>query len=151
MNRFALAGVLVLGLAGPLSAQEDAGALANRIVVEATGFRNDRGHLQCSLHDQADAFPTHPERAVASARVTISHGRATCSFEGIAPGTYAVALHHDEDDDGQFDTGMFGIPTEGTGASRDARGSMGPPSFRDAQFAFTGGVLRLRAAMTYVF
>lgn len=140
---------LLACLAAPLAAQ-DAPA-PDRIVVDASGFRNDRGHVRCALFADADAFPRHGERAVASTSATIRGGRARCVFEGVAPGTYAVSLHHDEDDEGDFDTGIFGIPTEGVGASRDAHGSMGPPSFRDAQFDYASGELRLSVRMQYVF
>lgn len=156
MRRLAIA-LVALGallVTRELSAQ-DAGAPApsavSRIVVDATGFRNDHGHVRCSLFSRAEDFPAHPERAVARTGATITGGRARCVFDDVAPGTYAIALHHDEDDDQQFDTGIFGIPTEGVGASRDAHGSMGPPSFRDAQIEFTGGELRLRVSMQYVF
>lgn len=64
------------------------------------------------------------------------------------PGTDAVALHHDDD---RFGTGLFGIPTEGTGASRDARGSMGPPSFEDARVVHGASKLRLAVRMQSVF
>ena len=45
---------------------------------------------------------------------------------------------HDEDGDGQFDTGFLGIPNEGYGFSSDARGTMGPPSFDSAAFDYDG-------------
>ena len=145
--RRAIAIVVALSALGSLSAAQ----AEDRIVVEATGFRSDRGHLRCFLFDAPDAYPTHPERAVATSRGVISRGAARCSFDGVAPGTYAIALHHDEDDDGQMDTGIFGIPTEGTGASRDARGSMGPPSFRDAHVSYPGGEQVQRIRIGYVF
>ncbi len=149
----ALAFAALVALCSPRLHAQDAGPASppDRIVVDASGFRSDRGHVRCALYASADDFPRHAERAVASVSATIRGARAVCAFLGVAPGTYAVSLHHDEDDEGDFDTGIFGIPTEGVGASRDARGSMGPPSFRDAQFEFAGGELELRVRMQYVF
>ena len=42
------------------------------------------------------------------------HHVETCSFDPIPAGTYAVACFHDENKNGKCDTGLFGIPTEGT-------------------------------------
>ena len=123
----------------------------NRIRIEATGFRSDDGNLRCSLHDEAAAFPTHPERALAGAMSRIVGRTGACTFDDIPPGRYAISLHHDADGDGTVDTGLFGIPTEGLGSSNDARGSMGPPSFEAAAFTYTGGNVTLRASIGYVF
>jgi uncharacterized protein (DUF2141 family) len=146
-------GLAITLITSSLALAQDAPAARSggRIVVDATGLRSDRGRLRCFLLDQADAYPTHPERAVATTRAAIRGSGARCTFEGVAAGTYAIALHHDEDDDDRVDTGIFGIPTEGTGASRDARGSMGPPSFRDAQFVHDGGETSMTIRMAYVF
>src|SRR6202041_1024433 len=43
-----------------------------------------------------------------------------------------------ENKNGKLDTGMFGIPTEGTVVSNHAKGFMGPPSFEKAKFSFAG-------------
>jgi uncharacterized protein (DUF2141 family) len=48
------------------------------------------------------------------------------------PGSYAVALYHDANDDGRMDRGVFGVPTEGYGFSRNVGGGLSAPSFRDA-------------------
>lgn len=53
-------------------------------------------------------------------------------FEGVAPGRYAVAVHHDANGNGRLDRNLFGIPTEGTGFSRNPQTTMGPPAFDDA-------------------
>ena len=39
---------------------------------------------------------------------------------------------HDKNANGKLDSNIVGIPTEPYGASRDARGRMGPPAFEDA-------------------
>jgi len=137
-STFALAGHAQVGARGT-------------ITLRASAFRSDEGRLRCFLYTEADAFPMHPDRAYAGAMSRISGGRATCTFADVPPGRYAIALHHDQNSDGRLDTGLFGIPTEGLGASNDAHGSMGPPSFADAAFDYAGGALSLDAHMTYVF
>jgi len=65
--------------------------------------------------------------------------RATCTFEGLAPGVYAAVAFHDVNGNHVVDTNFLGMPIEGIGVSRDARGTFGPPSFGDAAFRYEGG------------
>jgi uncharacterized protein (DUF2141 family) len=56
---------------------------------------------------------------------------------------------HDENDNGKMDTDWMGIPKEGYGATRDAKGIMGPPKFKDAAFTYKGGGLTLQIRAKY--
>ncbi len=67
------------------------------------------------------------------ARVKIKDRRAIAVFKGLRPGRYAVAVYHDENDNGEFDQALFGIPLEDFGFSNDATVFLGPPSFGEAQ------------------
>jgi uncharacterized protein (DUF2141 family) len=66
----------------------------------------------------------------------------------IPQGTYAIACYHDENNNGKLDTKFMGIPKEGTGASNDARGTMGPPKFKDAKFQLVSDT-SVRIQMNY--
>ena len=72
-------------------------------------------------------------------------GKAVCTFRGVPSGRYAISAFHDANEDGELDTNLFGIPSEGYCASRGARGTFGPPSFADAAFDFDGGHTSLTA------
>jgi uncharacterized protein (DUF2141 family) len=85
------------------------------------------------LFNQPEAFPKNPEKAVAKQRIPVSGGAATVEFRNLAAGTYAVAAYHDANGNGKMDANFLGIPKEPTGSSNDAKGRMGPPSFKDAQ------------------
>ncbi len=129
-----------------LNAQEP----ANTLTVNASGLKSDRGAVRCALYGakNADDFPTKPKRAQ-QLRAAIKARAATCQFTGLVPGDYAVAIFHDEDDDGVLDTNFVGIPKEGMGASRDPKGSFGPPSFDDAKISYRGGALTISVKIGY--
>lgn len=55
-------------------------------------------------------------------------------FNGLKPGKYAVAVYHDENNNGDLDTNLVGIPNEAYGFSNNASGLFGPPAFEDAGF-----------------
>jgi uncharacterized protein (DUF2141 family) len=99
--------------------------------------RSDRGHVYCALWPSADGYPTRRERAVPESRATrIRDHEARIRFVA-EPGTYAAACFHDENASRRLDTNFLGIPAEGTGASNDAQGFLGPPRFEDARFVLT--------------
>ena len=45
-------------------------------------------------------------------------------------GEYAIKVYHDQNNNGQLDTGIFGQPVEGWGVSNDVRGFMSAPPFK---------------------
>lgn len=124
----------------------------NLIHVDISGLRNDKGQVLCSLFSSAASadFPKKGEKALARAKSHISHGQATCEFPGVAPGTYAVSVFHDENSNGKLDTNFMGIPREGVGASNNAKGHFGPPKFDAAAFRFSGGRADLKITITYL-
>lgn len=118
------------------------------IVVIMRGLRSDRGVASAGLYGSAQTW-THSGQEVATCNAPVVRGESRCRLEDVPPGHYAVGVMHDEDSDGEFDTGFLGIPTEGYGFSRDARGSLGPPSFDSAAFRYRGGNLAVPVTMRY--
>lgn len=122
----------------------------NVIHVGIDGFRTDKGQVICSLYSSAEGFPKSDRKAIAYSKSVIVKRHADCEFPGIQPGTYAVAVFHDENSNGKLDTNFLGIPREGVGASNNARGHFGPPKFHDASVAYSGGQMDLRIVITYL-
>lgn len=90
-----------------------------------------------------------PAKALRQADAFISGGTARIVFPGLPPGGYAVAAYHDENGNGKLDTGFLGIPTEGLGASNDAKGFMGPPDFDHARLEIRAGENRIVVHVVY--
>ena len=120
------------------------------IHVEISGLRNDKGQVLCFLFSSAADFPKKTDKAVAHVKSAISQGQASCEFPGIASGTYAVSVIHDENSNGRLDTNFMGIPREGVGASNNAKGHFGPPKFDAAAFRFLRGRLDLKITINYL-
>ena len=123
---------------------------AGLIRVEISGLRSDKGHVLCALFSSASDFPRKPEKAIAHAASPIADHHAVCEFAGIASGTYAVSVVHDENSNGKLDTNFLGMPREGVGASNNAKGHFGPPKFAAAKFGYSGGRLELTITVTYL-
>ena len=101
------------------------------LTVRVEQARNDRGRMLAAVYDSPAGFPGggHPTR---TGSAPIVGGRAQIPFE-LPPGVYAIVVVHDENDNHKLDTGFFGIPSEGIGASNDGQGRFGPARFEKAK------------------
>ena len=70
-------------------------------------------------------------------------------FPGVTPGSYAVMVYHDENMNGRLDKSANGMPQEGWGFSRNARGHYGPPTFDDARIDIKAGNNDVALDMVY--
>jgi uncharacterized protein (DUF2141 family) len=129
------------------SARGDAPATA--VLTMRLALRNGNGQVGCLLFGSEKGFPSDPNAALQRKWCAITNAESVCPFDPIPAGTYAVACFHDENGNGKLDTGLFGIPTEGTVASNDAKGFMGPPGFDKAKFSFPASAKELRLKMNY--
>ncbi|MEI7704003.1 MAG: DUF2141 domain-containing protein [Deltaproteobacteria bacterium] len=119
------------------------------LVVQVEGLKDDQGSARAALYASEEGYPTKPEKAMRKVEAPIQGGRARLVFEGLPLGGYAVAVYHDENGNGRLDTGFLGIPTEGTAASNDAKGFMGPPTFEKARVEVGPGENRIVVHMSY--
>lgn len=137
--------LLFASIAGDVSAQSWPG-----IHVTVLNIRNSTGAVACALFESPAGFPTEFLRFATRIMVMrIRDTRARCDFADIAPGTYALAVIHDENMNGKLDANWLGIPAEGYGFSNDARAALGAPSFSAASFAYDGRSLALTISLNY--
>ncbi len=127
----------------PVSAPvSDAKKGGTRLVVKIENLRNNKGAVAINLFRGAEGFPDDDKKAYAkhvAALSDASNKTATVTFSDLPPGEWAVVLLHDENKNGKMDTGWFGIPKEGFGASNNPKARSGPPRFKDAQFTIAQG------------
>jgi uncharacterized protein (DUF2141 family) len=120
------------------------------IHVKVLNIRNNTGTVDCALFDSPDGFPYEALHSAMKAVVMrVRNTQARCDFEDIVPGTYALAVIHDENMNGKLDTNWLGIPKEGYGFSNDVKALLGAPSFSAASFLYDGGTLDLTISLHY--
>ncbi len=117
-------------------------ASAADIELTVTGVSGNSGNLIVALLTPDNDFP-RDENPYASKMKKVHRGEPTFRFTNIAPGIYAIAVYHDENGNGKLDSNLLGMPTEAYGFSNNARGSFGPPDFRDAVFTVGADPVRL--------
>jgi uncharacterized protein (DUF2141 family) len=77
-------------------------------------------------------------------------GEVRVVFTNLPAGTYGISVIHDENENGDLDSGTFGIPKEGFGFGNDAMGMFGPPSFEKASINIGTEPRIISVAMKYM-
>jgi uncharacterized protein (DUF2141 family) len=130
------AGVLLASLAmGP--------ALAADVTVQVSGLRNGNGTVYAAVCTEEEFL-----EPACSWFGSAPASEGTVTVTGVPPGTYAVQVVHDENNNQELDRPGF-LPTEGMGFSRDAPMRMGPPRWDDARFELTEAGATVPLTMRY--
>ena len=120
------------------------------IHVEILDIRNSNGSVACGLFESPEGFPTEYLRCATNIMITkVRDKKVSFDFHGIAPGTYALVVVHDENVNGKLDTSWMGVPKEGYGFSNDAKSFLSAPSFSAASFQYNGQNLDMTIEMRY--
>lgn len=102
------------------------------ITVQVDGLKNKNGYVAIGLFDGHGDFPEG--EGFASKYVEADGSSVEVTFEGLEPGTYSIAILHDENGNEEMDYNEYGMPQEGFAFSNNAMGQEGPPSFSEASF-----------------
>jgi uncharacterized protein (DUF2141 family) len=120
------------------------------ITVSITNMRSSEGVVRACITKDRNAFPKCRKDPNALRAVVDAAESVTLTFADVEPGAYAIALLHDENNNGKADRALGMMPKEGFGFSRDARVRMGPPKFDEAVFDFDGTNAALTIRMRYM-
>lgn len=132
MKRVSISFLFLMIILGFVNAEEPDG---NELTVHVKGIEGTQGQIAIGLYDSKDNWKGEP---FLGSYVIISGDTVSYTFENVPPGTYAVALYHDENMNKKLDTGLFKIPKEGYAFSNNVFGTFGRPKFKNASFLLTG-------------
>ena len=107
---------------------------SSNLRINLQGIRNNKGVILLSLFSSAEGYPSDASKADQKIRMPVKKLQLPIVFKNIKPGKYAIALLHDEDEDGKMATTFLGLPKEGYGFSNNVMGLAGPPSYQKASF-----------------
>ena len=139
----------MLMCASPFALAEDQTACPG-IHVKILDINNSKGTVACALFESPTGFPIeYLGYATNIMVIKIRKTQARCDFMDIPPGTYSLAVIHDENMNGKLDTNWLGVPKEGYGFSNDATSLLGAPSFAAASFRYDGQNLELHLKLHY--
>lgn len=118
--------VSTLTLAGTANAAD--------LTISINDIRKDSGKVMLNLLRNADQM-AGKEASEASFMLAPNTAGVSFTLHNLEPGTYGVQVMHDENDNGELDANMLGIPKEPWAFSNNAAGKFGPPKWDSVQFS----------------
>lgn len=138
-----------LAVGAPHVVANDA-ATRTSVSVTVTDLRSSEGVVRACMTTNPERFPKCRGDAIAHSKVVAAGKTVSFTFTDVKPGRYAIALLHDENNNGKADRALMMMPKEGYGFSRDAKVRMGPPKFKDAAFDVTAQAQSQTIRMRYM-
>lgn len=132
----AVTGLAVAGWSGPALAQANEAGSAS-LAVTVTGIKNSNGVVRLALCPAGAKFPDCGKQATRTETLPIEGGQARITLTGLAPGSYAVSVFHDANNNNKLDT-FAGIPREGYGFSNNPAFQPRAPRFSETAIAVSG-------------
>jgi uncharacterized protein (DUF2141 family) len=117
--------------------------------VSVYGLRSMKGNVLVCATANPKFFPDCSKDPKSYRAKVAARDAANVSFAGVAKGTYAIALLHDENANSKMDMAIF-LPKEGFGFSRNPAVVTGPPKFKAAAFAVDAAEVSQRVKMKYM-
>lgn len=111
---------------------------SGQLSVRATAEHSSSGVLRVRIARDGDEYAGESEAYLEDA-VPMRGTSRTVTFDNVEPGEYAVAVYLDEDENGELNTNLFGVPKEPIGFSRNPRIGMSRPNFSETVFDYPGG------------
>lgn len=125
------------------------GAAGVRLQFSIDHIRDGAGDIVITVYgDRAEDFLAKGKKLL-KVRVPARQGMVTGCLLLPHPGTYALAIYHDEDKDGKFTRNFVGLPAEGYAFSNNPVQLIVPPAFASVAFQARPSGERIRMDMQY--
>lgn len=106
------------------------------LIVDVENIEENKGIIWVGLYDSERNFLIKENATVVEGILVQQNNRQQFELNNIPIGTYAMALVHDINHNGEMDTNFIGIPTEPYGFSQPPRSKWRIPRFQEVQFDF---------------
>ncbi|WP_034059593.1 DUF2141 domain-containing protein [Lacinutrix jangbogonensis] len=100
------------------------------ITVTVNNVKNDTGKVMLTLHTKNTFLVAD---GIQSIETTIKEGKIKATFKDVTPGTYAILILHDENENKKMDFDTNKMTLEDYAMSNNPL-SYGPPQYSDAKF-----------------
>ena len=119
----------------------------NTIEVTVKNIKAVKGTIRVGLFNSESSFL---KDAIDGRIVKVTASEVTVTFENLKPGEYAVSVVHDENENGELDKNMMGIPKEGFAFGNNATGMFGPPDVSKAKVTVDGKSIKQVINLNYM-
>jgi uncharacterized protein (DUF2141 family) len=145
--KFSFPILLILGSFAPFAQAQSIAKSA--LSVEIDGLKNQTGLLCIRLFSNSKDFPGGNGASAQRECVKITEEPVKFTFKNLTPGSYAVAVFHDENGDRTLNRNGAGMPLEGYGFSNNPIIRQKAPNFGQAIFLVAGPNTGVKIQMKY--
>jgi uncharacterized protein (DUF2141 family) len=117
------------------------------IQVQIQGASSDKGMIRVLLFSGGKGFPDQVGQAAKSFSLSPKNQQVAFTINDLAPGTYALAVIHDQDGNGKLSSNLVGYPIEKFGFSNNPKVYFSPPSFDKAAFVLGKTPLKVNISL----
>jgi uncharacterized protein (DUF2141 family) len=105
--------------------------------IKVTNITPGKGKIRVAIFNKEESFPSNEDEAFNGKTADVhSESPITFDFPGTPHGEYAIAVHHDINNNGKVDKNIWGIPTEPFGFSLNQPAKWRRTYFNEANFTF---------------
>jgi len=105
----------------------------NTISVNIHNVPSEEGKINVAVYGSDESF-LKSEGVVSTGSVKAHKGMVNLKIKDIPSGEYALAVFHDENENGELDTNWLGIPKEKVAFSKGKMKTFGPPKYEECVF-----------------
>ena len=105
------------------------------LVVNIGNIKKEKGIIWVGLYDKKENLFVKEKSILRSIKVD-QLGQAQITIGNVAFGTYAMAIFHDENNNGELDKNMFGIPKEPYAFANWPKSKWRAPFYEELSFDF---------------
>ncbi len=109
------------------------GFAQNTLSVRVNNVANPKGRISVAVYNSDETFLSF-DRVLKSDSVAANIGSVELQIANLPPGEYALAVFHDENNNGKLDTNWLGIPKEKVAFSNAKMQTFGPPKYHECAF-----------------
>jgi len=108
----------------------------NTLSIKVNNVESTKGKVNVAVYDSDEAFLSF-DHVLKSDSVVAHKGSVVLNISDLPAGEYALAVFHDENDNGKLDTNWLGIPKEKVAFSNAKMKTFGPPKYKECAFRIT--------------
>jgi uncharacterized protein (DUF2141 family) len=138
--------ILILSLAlNPVAyAAEETGSI--KVIID--GLTNNNGVVKAGLYDDKDSYLSKGGLPSFRSAKVMPQGKETeLIFDQVPYGEYTIKIYHDENTNGEVDSGILGIPKEKYGFSNNPKVLLGLPDYDAAKFTLFSNEIVLKITL----
>lgn len=121
----------------------------SRLVIQTSGLRNRDGQLVFGVFRSSAGFPNVQKRSI-NWQVKPATGDGVFVVD-LPPGVYAASILHDENNSGDMERNLAGVPKEGYGVTNNPKPKLRAATFKEATFTLPAEGATLTIDMQYTF